>query len=62
MKILYREGFKVQGDLDDLADEQAWAERFGATSDEQWDRLADLAREEIAAGETIPLEDMFPAR
>ncbi len=48
--------------LADLADEQAWAERFEATSPEQWQRLADLAREEIAAGETMPLEDALPFR
>lgn len=44
--------------LADLADEQAWAERFEAT--EKWDRLAEMARQEIARGETIPLEDAFP--
>jgi hypothetical protein len=48
--------------LADLADEQAWTERFEATSSEQWHRLADLARKEIAAGETVPLEDAFPVR
>lgn len=48
--------------LADLADEQAWTDRFEATSAEQWDRLADLARQDIAAGGTIPLDDMFPVR
>lgn len=48
--------------LADLADDQAWEARFEATSSGQWDRLADLARQEIAAGGTIPLEDMFPVR
>ena len=37
--------------LDDLEDEQAWKVRFDGTSAEQWKRLADLARREIAAGE-----------
>lgn len=27
--------------LIDLKDEQAWTERFEATTDEQWDRLAE---------------------
>lgn len=41
--------------LAELADEQAWARRFKATTDEQWDRLAEAARREIAAGDTTPL-------
>lgn len=28
-----------------LADEQAWTERFEATSAEQWNRLAEMARD-----------------
>jgi hypothetical protein len=47
--------------LADLADKQAWAERFEATSAEQWNRLAEMARQEIAAGDTIPLEEAFLA-
>jgi hypothetical protein len=45
--------------LADLADEQAWTERFEATSAEQWNRLAEMARREIARGNTIPLEQAF---
>jgi len=48
--------------LADLADEQAWAARFHATTDEQWDRLADAVRRDIAAGDTVPLDDVFPPR
>jgi len=48
--------------LTDLEDEQAWTARFDATSDEQWNRLAAMARQEIAAGDTTPLEDVFPVR
>ena len=40
--------------LTDLKDEQAWTERFEATTDEQWDRLAKSARREIAEGATAP--------
>jgi hypothetical protein len=29
--------------LAEVADEQAWAARFAATTDEQWDRLAAMA-------------------
>ena len=46
--------------LTDLKDDQAWTERFKATTDEQWDRLAEGARKEIAAGDTVPLDDVFP--
>ena len=46
--------------LAELADERAWEARFNATTDEQWERLAQAARREIAAGETTPLEDVFP--
>jgi hypothetical protein len=44
----------------ELADERAWAARFNATSDEQWERLAEAARREIAARDTTPLDDVFP--
>ena len=30
--------------LTDLKDDQAWTERFEATTDEQWDRLAEAVR------------------
>ena len=46
--------------LTDLKDEQAWTEGFEATTDEQWDRLAEAARREIAASNTVPLNDVFP--
>ena len=46
--------------LIDLKDDQAWTECFEATTDEQWDRLAEAARKEIAAGDTVPLDDVFP--
>jgi hypothetical protein len=46
--------------LADLADEEAWAAGFHATTDQQWDRLADAVRREIAAGDTTPLDDIFP--
>ena len=46
--------------LADLEDEVSWQTRFEATSAEQWNRLAERARQEIAAGDTIPLADAFP--
>ena len=46
----------------ELKDEQAWATRFEATTDEQWDRLADTVRQEIAEGETVPLDEVIPVK
>jgi hypothetical protein len=46
--------------LAELADEQAWAARFNGTTDDQWDRVARAVRREIAAGDTNPLDDVFP--
>ncbi len=46
--------------LTDLRDEQVWTEHFEATTDEQWDRLAEGVRKEIAAGDTVPINDVFP--
>ena len=46
--------------LAELADERAWAGRLGATTDEQWDRLAQKIRREIADGGTVALAEVFP--
>jgi hypothetical protein len=46
--------------LADLADEQEWTTRFNATTNQQWDRLSELARQEINAGDTDALDDVFP--
>jgi hypothetical protein len=39
--------------LAEIADEQAWSERFAATRDEQWDCLADKARKAVIAGDPM---------
>lgn len=46
--------------LAELEDDKAWRDRFEATTDEQGDRLADMARREIDAGDVVPLDDVFP--
>jgi hypothetical protein len=46
----------------ELKDEQRWTEQFKLTTDEQWDRLADLVRQEIASGEICPLDEVFPIK
>ena len=48
--------------LADLADEQSWAAQFTATTDAQWDNMAAMVRQEIAAGDTKPLDKVFPIR
>jgi hypothetical protein len=48
--------------LADLEDERAWKAQFGATTGEQWDKLAGAARQKIAAGDTLSLDDVFPPK
>ncbi|MBD2287664.1 MAG: hypothetical protein ACK47N_08730 [Microcystis sp.] len=48
--------------LADLEDEQKWETRFAATTEEQWDQMAAMVRQEIAKGETMPLEQVFPTQ
>ncbi len=45
--------------LADLADEKEWEAKFESTTDEQWDKLANLARRHIAEDLT-PLDQVFP--
>ena len=33
--------------LAELKDEEAWEKRFGATTNQQWDKLAQMVRQEI---------------
>jgi hypothetical protein len=40
--------------LAELQDEQKWENRFATTTDEQWDQMAAMVRQEIGEGETIP--------
>jgi len=48
--------------LAEVADEHAWAGRFEATTDAQWDRIATSVRHAIATGDLVPLDDVFPPR
>jgi hypothetical protein len=48
--------------LAEVADEHAWAGRFEATTDAQWDRIAESVRHTIATGDVVPLDDVFPSR
>jgi hypothetical protein len=44
--------------LAELEDERAWTAQFAATTDDQWVRMADEVRREIAAGGTVPLDEV----
>jgi phage I-like protein len=48
--------------LAELQDEQKWEAQFAATTDDQWDRMAAMVREEIAKGEIVPLDEVFPTQ
>ena len=41
--------------LAELQDEQQWKSRFTTTTDDQWDEMAAMVRQEIATGETVPM-------
>jgi hypothetical protein len=44
--------------LAEIEDERAWDRAFAATTDEQWDRLAAMARSGIEAGGSKPLSEL----
>jgi uncharacterized membrane protein len=48
--------------LAEIQDEKAWQTRFDSTTDRQWDNLAAMVRQEIKAGDVIPLDEVFPAQ
>ncbi|MEQ8996517.1 MAG: hypothetical protein RID53_08435 [Coleofasciculus sp. B1-GNL1-01] len=45
--------------LAELEDERAWKIRFESTTNEQWDKLAQMVRQEIAAGDLIVITTAF---
>jgi hypothetical protein len=46
--------------LAEVDDERQWERRFTATTDDQWDRLVEEVRRDVAEGGTLPLDDVFP--
>ncbi|WP_035984842.1 hypothetical protein [Leptolyngbya sp. KIOST-1] len=44
--------------LAELEDEQVWKAQFESTTDDQWDRMAKMARQKITAGELKSLNDV----
>ncbi|WP_199247429.1 hypothetical protein [[Phormidium] sp. ETS-05] len=48
--------------LAELQDEQKWEASLAATTDDEWEQMAAMVRQEIAAGETVPLDEVFPTQ
>jgi hypothetical protein len=48
--------------LAESKEEQKWETSFAATTDEQWDRMAAMVRQEITKGETVSLDFIFPSQ
>lgn len=46
--------------LEELEDEQQWQESFQNTTESQWSQMAATARQEIAAGNFVPTDEVFP--
>lgn len=46
--------------LAELEDERVWKAQFESTTDDQWDHMAEMVRQEIAAGDIAPLAEVFP--
>ncbi|MDY6781630.1 MAG: hypothetical protein SW833_03590 [Cyanobacteriota bacterium] len=46
--------------LAEIEDERLWKDRFKTTTNEQWDRIAEMVRQDIAGGEVVPLAEVFP--
>ena len=48
--------------LAEIDDEREWDRAFAATTDEDWDNLAAMARRDIAAGGSSPLDEVIRGR
>jgi hypothetical protein len=47
--------------LAEMEDEQTWKAQFEATTDDQWNRISEMVRKEIAVGDVTPLAEVFPS-
>ncbi|NJM71410.1 MAG: hypothetical protein HC862_14925 [Scytonema sp. RU_4_4] len=48
--------------LAEMEDERIWKAQFESTTDDQWARIAQMVRQEIAAGDITPLAEVFPSQ
>ena len=47
--------------LDEIRDEQEWQIRFAKTTDDQWDSMAEMVRQQIASSKIVPIKNLFPS-
>lgn len=47
--------------LAELKSDREWETLFASTTDEQWDRMVAMVRQDIARGETVPIDTVFPS-
>ncbi len=47
--------------LNEIRDEQEWQIRFANTTNDQWDFMAEMVRQEIANSQTVPIKEVFPS-
>ena len=47
--------------LTELQDDQKWKTSFAETTDDEWDLMAAMVRQEIANGDAVPLTTIFPS-
>ena len=48
--------------LAEIEDERAWKASFSKTTDDKWNNLAAMVRQEINAGEFSPLEELLSSK
>lgn len=48
--------------LSELKDDQSWKSQFESTTDDQWDKIAEMVCQEIAAGDITPLAEVFSSQ
>lgn len=44
----------------ELTDDMEWDDRFDSTTEEQWNKMADMVRRDVSAGGSAPIESAFP--
>ena len=47
--------------LTEVQDEQQWDTSFRNTTDEQWEQMTDMVRQEISKNKTVSLNQIFPS-
>ncbi len=45
--------------LEEIEDEKKWANSFDATTDEQWDGLAEMARRDVKVKGSVSLDELI---